>query len=83
MLFSILSPSNWFFHPLFNNYPLHTTPNSGPSPFTMSTLPNYVFGLQGLLLLANGAYTLLYPKKAAEPGSPMAETSVPVIHAMR
>jgi len=48
----------------------------------MSTLPNYVFGLQGLLLLANGVYTLLYPKKAAEPGSPMVGTPVPVVHAM-
>lgn len=49
----------------------------------MPSLPDIVFGTQGLLLLANGVYTLLYPLKAAEPSSPMAGTPVPVVHAMR
>ena len=49
----------------------------------MATLPDWAFGLQGVLLVANGIYTLLYPKKAAAPTSPMAGTPVSVVHAMR
>ena len=46
-------------------------------------LPNYIFGFQGVLLLANGIYTLLCPEKTAETGSPLAGTPIPVVHAMR
>ena len=49
----------------------------------MATLPDCAFGLQGILLVANGIYTLLYPKKAAAPSSPMAGTPVSVVHTMR
>jgi hypothetical protein len=49
----------------------------------MATLPDYAFGLQGVLLVANGIYTLLYPTKAAGPSSPMAGTPVSTVHAMR
>jgi hypothetical protein len=49
----------------------------------MATLPEYAFGLQGVLLVANGIYTLLYPKKAADPSSPLSGTPVQVVHAIR
>jgi len=49
----------------------------------MVSLADYVFGTQGLLLVANGVYTLLYPREAAMPTSPMAGTPVAVVHAMR
>jgi len=49
----------------------------------MATFPDYTFGLQGVLLVANGVYTLLYPKRAAGPSSPISGTPVSVVHAIR
>ena len=49
----------------------------------MSTLYKYLLGIQGSLLLANGAYMLLFPSEIAAPPSPMAGTPISVIHAMR
>ena len=50
---------------------------------SMATLRNYVLGIQGVLLLSNGAYMLLFPLKVAAPSSPMANTPISVVHAMR
>lgn len=49
----------------------------------MSTLYKYLLGVQGSLLLANGAYMLLFPAEISAPTSPMAGTPISVIHAMR
>ena len=55
---------------------------ASPTQDTAPAFLDYVFGLQGMLLLINSAFLYLYPETAATPPSLLENATPAIFHAL-